>query len=380
MWCGLRGIPLPRLAHLIALALAIFAAGCGESTVAEIIGPGPATRCQTALTGVPSSLQSSAARFTATISTNRECQWTIESEASWVQVAPNSGQGEASVAVVVAENPAAINRSAALVVNGNRMAVSQDAAPCRFELVSSSSRVPPEGGPFKVPVSAVSGCKWNAASEVAWVRVVSSELTGGGSAEFVADVNTAGERSGTLRIAGLPFVVQQSATVPVPSPAPVPPPSPTPTPTPSPTPVPPPNPPAPSPTPTPPPAPAPNPTPAPPPTPAPSPPPAPLTLVTEPATMPVGYMGQRFAGLRVRAHGGTGPYRITGTNLLGWPSSLDYNVDPVAGTADWHGTVTRVGEFPVRMVVEDSAGVRSELMLTFEFRPAPTSQRFELRR
>ena len=102
---------------------------------------------------------------------------------------------------------------------------------------------------------------------------------------------------------------------------------------------------------------------------------APLTLVSEPSTMPVGYVGQRFAGLRVRARGGTGPYRITGTNLLGWPSSLDYKVDPEAGTADWHGTVTRIGEFPVRMVVEDSAGARSELMLTFVFRPAPTPVR-----
>jgi hypothetical protein len=101
-------------------------------------------------------------------------------------------------------------------------------------------------------------------------------------------------------------------------------------------------------------------------------PPAPLTLVTEPTTMPVGIMGQRFPGLKVRARGGTGPYRITGTNLLGWPSSLDYNVDPVAGTADWQGMVTRVGEFPVRMVVEDSTGARSELMLKFVFTSAPT--------
>ena len=97
----------------------------------------------------------------------------------------------------------------------------------------------------------------------------------------------------------------------------------------------------------------------------------PLTLVTEPTAMPVGVLGQRFPGLKVRAVGGTGPYRITGTNLLGWPSSLDFNVDPVAGTADWHGTVTRVGEFPVRMVAEDATGARAELMLTFVFRSAP---------
>ena len=87
----------------------------------------------------------------------------------------------------------------------------------------------------------------------------------------------------------------------------------------------------------------------------------------------MGYMNERFAGLTVRAHGGTGPYRITGTNLLGWPSSLDYTVDAVAGTAEWHGTVTRIGEFPVLMTVEDAVGTRSELMLTFVFRSAPRS-------
>jgi hypothetical protein len=98
---------------------------------------------------------------------------------------------------------------------------------------------------------------------------------------------------------------------------------------------------------------------------------SPLALVMEPSTMPVGDLGQRFAGVTVRARGGTGPYRITGANLLGWPSSLDYRVDPVAGTAVWHGTVTRIGEFPVRMTVEDSSGARGELMLTFVFRATP---------
>jgi hypothetical protein len=87
--------------------------------------------------------------------------------------------------------------------------------------------------------------------------------------------------------------------------------------------------------------------------------------------MPVGYLGQPFPGFIVRARGGTGPYRITGENLLGWPSSLDYKVDRDAGTAWWHGMVTRVGEFPVRMTVEDSVGARREMMLTFVFKPAP---------
>ena len=338
MWGRRRRIPFfyPRV--LIAIALAI--SGCTDSAVTQITAPDPSTKCQPAFAGLPTSLPPSAARLTATVSTNRDCPWTIESDASWIHVSPNSGQGQASVSVDVAENPAAIERSTTLAVSANRVTITQRAAACRFELGSSSSRLSPEGGPFTVVVSAVPGCRWSASSEVPWVRVVSPEVTGSGSAEFVADANTAGERSGTLRIAGLPHLVQQNA--PALSPAPVPPP---------------------------------NPTPTPPPTPAPNPPPttAPLTLVMEPSTMPVGYEGQRFAGVTVRARGGKGPYRSTGTNLLGWPSSLDYNVDAVAGTAVWHGTVTRIGEFPVRMVVEDAAGARSELMLTFVFRPAPTT-------
>jgi len=343
MWCGLLRVSFSFHRHYIAIALAVVAAACSERTATQTTGPGPVTRCQTAITGLPSSLGSSAARLTATVSTNRECQWTIESDASWVRVSPDSGQGEASISVVVAENPAAIDRSAALVVNGSRVAVSQQAAACRFALANSSSRVPAEGGPFNVAVSTIPGCKWRASSDVSWLRVVSSELTGSGDVSFVADVNTSGERSATLTIAGLPFVVQQTA----PTTGPAPTPGPTPDPTPSP-----------PPTPTPPPAPR---------------PPAPLTLVSEPSSMPVGYLGERFPGVRVRARGGVGPYQISGANLLGWPSSLDYKVDAVAGTADWHGTVTRVGEFPVRMVVEDSAGARAELMLTFVFRPPPAA-------
>jgi Viral BACON domain len=341
----------------VALALAAFAAACSDSTVTQITGPGPTARCQPAITGLPSSLQASATKLPATVTANRECQWTLQSEDAWVQVNPNSGQGEASITVAVAENPAALTRTAALVLNGNRVSLSQEAAPCRFELGSSSSRVSAEGGRVGVSVAALSGCRWSASTEVPWIRVVSSAITGNGVAEFIADRNTAGERSGALTIAGLRYEVQQSAAAPAPGPPPSPPPSPTPAP--------------PAPGPPPPPAPGPPPPPAPGPTPPPpAPAPAPLTLVTEPGTMPVGFVGQRFPGLRVRAQGGTGPYRITGTNLLGWPSSLDYNVDSVAGTADWHGTVTRVGEFPVRMVVEDSAGARSELMLTFVFRAA----------
>src|SRR5829696_8470084 len=349
MWfCPARRRSHAFIARGFFIAAALIVSGCTESSVSQITGPDPATKCRSDFAGLPTSVPSSASRLTATVATNRECSWTIKSEASWIQVRPTAGQGPASVSVDVSENPAAIERSTALVLSDSRVTVTQEPAPCHFELGSSSSRVVPQGGPFQIAVSAIAGCKWRASSGVPWVRVVSSEVTGSGSAEFAADVNTGEERSATLTIAGLPHVVQQTASTssPVPPPPPAPPTPPPPTP--------------------------PPPTPPPPPPPSPPPPsPAPLTLAMEPATMPIGYLGERFAGLTVRVRGGTGPYRITGKNLLGWPSSLDYRVDPVAGTALWHGIVTRTGEFPVRMTVEDSTGATSELMLTFVFKAAP---------
>jgi hypothetical protein len=207
-------------AWVAAAALAV--GGCTDSVVSEITGPDPATKCQASITDLPASVAASAARLAANVSTNRDCLWTIKSEASWIQVRPASGQGPASVSVDVSENRAAIERSTTLVLSDSHVTVTQQAAPCRFELGSSSSRVAAPGGPFQIAVSTIAGCKWRASSGVPWVRVASSEVTGSGSAEFVADMNTGEERSGTLTIAGLSHVVQQTA----PTSSPVPPPHP----------------------------------------------------------------------------------------------------------------------------------------------------------
>jgi hypothetical protein len=346
MGCGLDRLFLFRRLSPIPIVLAIVAAGCSESSITEIAAPSGTAKCEPSFTGLPASLPPSATRLTARVAANRECSWAIESDSSWVQVAPGAGQGDASISVVVAPNPAGIERSAILSMNGSSVPVSQQAAPCRFELGSASTQISSAGGPFRVSVSTLPGCRWTAASALPWVRIVTGDAVGDGAAEFVAEVNAAGERRGTVTIAGLPHNVHQlDGNTPAP-----PPPGPSPGPTPDPPPGP------------------------PPPSPAPDPAPAPLVLVMEPSTMPVGYVGQRFPGVTVRARGGIGPYRITGKNLLGWPSALDYKVNAAAGTADWHGTVTRVGEFPVRMTVEDAAGARSELLLTFVFRPAPRSE------
>ena len=95
--------------------------------------------------------------MSATLATARECQWTAASEASWIQLSPNAGQGEASVTLIVAENPIASRRSSAILINDARVNVAQDPAPCRYQLNGSSAQMGAEGGPLAIGVSAVAG-------------------------------------------------------------------------------------------------------------------------------------------------------------------------------------------------------------------------------
>jgi hypothetical protein len=238
------------LATIVSVALV---AGCSDTSISQPNGPS-ASRCQTALTGVPESIPPEGSRLSASVATTRECPWTATAEASWIQLSPNSGQGESVVTVTVAENTVAIRRSSAILINDTRVTVAQDAAPCRFELNTGSTEVAASGGTVPVGVSAVAGCAWTAASEASWVRVVRGSGTGGGAAELFVETNTGAARRGTVRVAGLTFVIDQPAPESTPSPSPSPTPTPAPTPAPSPMPTPPP---APTPAPTPPPAPPP---------------------------------------------------------------------------------------------------------------------------
>jgi hypothetical protein len=72
--------------------------------------------------------------------------------------------------IVVGQNAVATSRTAAVSVNGTRAVVTQDAAPCRYELNSSAVDLPAGGGAVTVAVAAVEGCDWSASSNVPGCR------------------------------------------------------------------------------------------------------------------------------------------------------------------------------------------------------------------
>ena len=187
-------------------------AACGGSTtsISEIAAP-DAVRCQTSVATTPSTVPHSGSRVTLSVVADRECSWTARSEASWAQVTPSSGQGQASVAVTVAANPDPSARSAAIVVNDSRLSLSQEAAPCRFQLGSSRNQMSYEGGRTTVTLSTANACTWRASSNAAWARVATDSGTGSGTVEIEVAANAGGERTANISIADQTLLVVQAS-------------------------------------------------------------------------------------------------------------------------------------------------------------------------
>jgi hypothetical protein len=162
------------------------------------------------------------------MSAERECSWTVSTEAPWVQLSPSAGQGDTQVTVAVAANNTAAARTGTIIVNGVRLTVSQQAAQCRFDLGRSSAQVGHEGGRVQVSVETLTGCAWKVSSPVSWVSVANATGSGSGATQLTVAPNVGGQRSAVLDIAGRRFTLDQSAApgvepgTPGPGPAPAP--------------------------------------------------------------------------------------------------------------------------------------------------------------
>ena len=236
------------------LALALSGAAtflaCSKTTT-TLTAPAPtADKCQINASGAPTSFTSSGGQGSLAIGTERECTWSIRSDASWLSVGSTSGQGEASVAYTVAPNPVPSARAGAIVVGASSVSVSQAAAPCTYRLSRQTDSIAFGGGALSVGVTVINGCAWSAVSAASWISVSSGSTgNGAGTVGLAVASNGAGARSGQVRIADQIYTVTQSAAplepvpAPAPAPAPTPTPAPGPAPTPTPTPTPPPTPP-----------------------------------------------------------------------------------------------------------------------------------------
>ncbi len=348
-----------RSTSLSCVLLILTAYGCGGSSSISVVEPS-SNKCDISVTSSMPRVPAAGGTGNLTVATNRECSWSARAEAPWIILSGTEGQGPAAVSYTVAPNANGTARQGAVVVGQQRVAFTQDAAPCRYDVSPTSHDVAAAGGEISVSLTATGGCPWSARSEESWISSAAPAAgEGGATIRFNVGANPGAARSGTVGIAGLSVRINQAGgTQPSPSPGPpAPGPSPAPTPAPVPAPAPAPTPsPAPAPTPSPAPAPTPSPTPAPAPAPTPEPAPAPnpeppaCTYAVSPTRKTVGASGETMtvsvtAGSRCSwtSSSSAGWIRIlTGQSGSG-NGAVQVAIDPNTGAART-GTITVAGQ------------------------------------
>jgi len=237
---NLRRYDWKAVAAAIATVGAMYASACTKTETSITAPSDAADRCDLTVTSSASSFPSPGGKGSLTISTARDCTWSVASNASWVALGAGGGQGEGTIPYTVAANPVPSPRSAAIAVGAKSVAVSQQAAPCIFSLSRTNDTIGETGGKLSVGVTTLTGCRWSAASGVAWISVTAGQSgDANGTVGLTVASNDGAARVGQVSIAGQTYTVSQAAAVPAPAPpAPTPAPAPAPTPGPAPAPTP----------------------------------------------------------------------------------------------------------------------------------------------
>jgi hypothetical protein len=216
-----------RTPSIAAAALAAALSAHCTSASTNVSAPS-GDKCQVSASTAPMSYEASGGGGTLTITAQRECTWTVAAEAGWVSLnGPASGQGDASLAYVVAANVVPAVRVGAIVVGEARLQLTQAAAPCRYELSQTSDAIGSAGGSLSFGIATLTGCPWTASSSASWIAVASGASgNASGTVAVVVGPNGGAARVGQVTAGGQTFTVNQAAigTAPAPPPAPTPPP------------------------------------------------------------------------------------------------------------------------------------------------------------
>ena len=215
--CASRRSGTSRPSHLAVLPLLslLASAACGSTSTSTTVGPSP-VRCAATATATPAGFPAAGGNGTLSVTSARECTWSVASQVPWISlVPPVEGQGDGRVRYTVDANPAASVRRGALVVGSQSAEITQEPAPCRFELERESFELGAGEGSAQVGVRAPGGCAWRARSGASWITVLEgAQGSGAGRVRFRVAANSAIDaREGSLDVAGVRVRVRQLSTL-----------------------------------------------------------------------------------------------------------------------------------------------------------------------
>jgi len=150
------------------------------------------------------------------------CTWTAAANADWLTVTQGAqGNGPGRVTVRALANAGAA-RAGTVLIAGIRFEVTQVSASgsplpppagCSYALQPGSAQLDASATEGSVSLTAGSACPWNAASDQAWLSIVSA-TTGTGDAQIayrVAANDTGSPRTAQITVGTASFTVQQAA-------------------------------------------------------------------------------------------------------------------------------------------------------------------------
>jgi hypothetical protein len=204
---------LQRFSGLCAASAAMLAAAaCGSSTSTST-APSTISRCSVTLGATDSTVPSEGGAGRIQVASARECAWSAASETAWLSISgANSGQGDGSIEYRVAANGDPVSRRGGIVLNNQRVEISQAAGECVLQLRQPSASFPQAGGNASIDVIASSQmCTWTASTDADWITFAGS-VNGKGTASVNFSVASSGgpPRTATISVANQRFSVTQS--------------------------------------------------------------------------------------------------------------------------------------------------------------------------
>ena len=210
VWCALPALP-SLLAPSWQVGLAVLAAvtGCGSSTNVNVAGPS-ITRCGVSITGSSSPAPAAGGTGTLTVSTARECAWSARSESSWISLSSTEGQGPASLGYSILPNPNGTLRRGNVAVEDQRVEISQEPAPCRYDVSPLSVDLGASSGAIELNLVAPGGCGWTTRPSDTWLSPEPSSGAGATTVRLVVAPNPGPARTGNVSIGGTTVAVRQA--------------------------------------------------------------------------------------------------------------------------------------------------------------------------
>ena len=196
-------------------------------TSSDLSSTAPTPKCEVSVSRLAEAVPAGGATTSLAISTQPECAWDAAPNAPWIaDVTPRSGQGNGQLAVRVIANPSPSPRQGNVQVNAEVVPITQEAAPCVFQITPAAREVAAAGGTTTVEVGVLTGCSWTAATDSTWISLRSGATgNGNGVVTLAVDSNPGAARTGLVTVAGRAVTIAQQAIVgpPTPTPPPTPP-------------------------------------------------------------------------------------------------------------------------------------------------------------